>query len=704
MVGTDLDPSHPRVLPELLAPAGNVESFFAALENGADAIYLGLKSLSARASATNFTLGELSRLLPFAHHRGVALYVALNSLVTAQEVPAVLDLLQSLADLKVDALIVQDPGILYLARRYFPTLKLHGSTLVAIHNSAGVNRLGRLGVRRVVLARELTLAEIKMVADRTEAELEIFVHGALCFSYSGLCLASSFRGGHGALQGRCVQPCRLRFRQGAKAGFFLSCNDFSALPLLPQLKRLRLAAFKIEGRMKPPDYVAQVVKAYRRVLDALPDEEEIALKEAQQQLLEAPARRLTRGFLGDHPGQEVLTPHRSGASGLWVGTIRAVREQSIAVTVRHEIQAGDRLRVESDDGKEKSAFRVTEILSEKGENLPAAGPGSQVALTTTRHYAVGERLFKVAGKAKNLWKSPSTLWRMIQQETPNPLPFARNFIHRRQVEEEWPAISRKSDRSGDGLTIKIGRAQDLVRAFQSPADCVFLIAGKANLEQMARQKLTPGQKKRFAWSLPPLILEKDLDYTQRAVSWYRDRGYHTWEVNNWSHFEFFEKVAGLHLIAGCRFNLRNRAALACVADAGCQRAVLSLEITRKELQELSQGPLSVVPVVQVYGWPPLFLSRLPVKLRGDRALLTPRQEVLHLRQEKETTRIYADRPVNWMGQLMLLRSYGYRDFLLDLSEGPKDQPGDMDKLFSDFRQARAVQPYALFNFEREPFK
>jgi len=184
MVGTDLDPSHPRVLPELLAPAGNVESFFAALENGADAIYLGLKSLSARSSATNFTMAELSRLLPFAHHRGVALYVALNSLVTAQEVPAVLDLLQSLADLKVDALIVQDPGILYLARRYFPTLKLHASTLMAIHNSAGVNRLGRLGVRRVVLARELTLAEIKMVADRTEAELEIFVHGALCFSYS----------------------------------------------------------------------------------------------------------------------------------------------------------------------------------------------------------------------------------------------------------------------------------------------------------------------------------------------------------------------------------------------------------------------------------------------------------------------------------------------------------------------------------------
>ena len=238
------------------------------MENGADAVYLGLKQLSARASATNFSLEELAVLLPFAHKRKVSIYVAVNSILTAGDVPRILDLLQALADLKVDALIVQDPGIFFLARQFFPSLRLHASTLMAIHNHAGVNQLERMGAQRVVLARELDLKEITEIATRTTVELEIFVHGALCYSYSGLCLASSFRGGHSGLQGRCVQPCRLPFKQGRKEGFYLSCNDLCLLPRLPDLKNLRIAAFKIEGRMKSADYIAQVVRAYRLVLDA----------------------------------------------------------------------------------------------------------------------------------------------------------------------------------------------------------------------------------------------------------------------------------------------------------------------------------------------------------------------------------------------------------------------------------------------------
>lgn len=256
--------------PELLAPAGQVESFWAAVEHGADAVYLGLKQLSARASATNFTLEELAVLLPFAHRRKVSVYVALNSILTAGDIPRTLDLLQALDDLKVDALIVQDPGLFFLVRQFFPDLRLHASTLMAIHNHAGVAQLGRMGARRVVLARELNLREIAEIARQTTVELEVFVHGALCYSYSGLCLASSFRGGHSGLQGRCVQPCRLQFKQGRKEGFFLSCNDLCLLTALPELKRLRIAAFKVEGRMKSADYLAQVVRAYRLVLDAPP--------------------------------------------------------------------------------------------------------------------------------------------------------------------------------------------------------------------------------------------------------------------------------------------------------------------------------------------------------------------------------------------------------------------------------------------------
>ena len=361
--------SRPERTPELLAPAGQVESFWAAVENGADAIYLGLKQLSARASATNFSLEELAVLLPFAHKRNVSIYVALNSILTASDFPKVLDLLQSLSDLKVDALIVQDPGIFFLAREYFPSLRLHASTLMAIHNHAGVNQLERMGAQRVVLARELNLQEIRDIADRTKVELEIFVHGALCYSYSGLCLASSFRGGHSGLQGRCVQPCRLQFKQGRDEGFFLSCNDLCALPLVSELKKLRIAAFKIEGRMKSADYIAQVVRAYRLVLDAPAEKQKDALMEARELLARSPSRRLTSGYFADNFNAEVLSPHRSGSSGQWVGTVKRVEGKRVLVALRQELRPGDRLRPESSEGKEKQAFTVGEIFSSEGKPM-----------------------------------------------------------------------------------------------------------------------------------------------------------------------------------------------------------------------------------------------------------------------------------------------------------------------------------------------
>jgi U32 family peptidase len=698
-----MESKHPG-LPELLAPAGNIESFFAAVENGADAVYLGLKQLSARASAHNFSLEELASLLPFAHQRQKAIYVALNSLVTAPEYPQILNLLQALSDLRVDALIVQDPGIFYLVRHHFPRLKLHASTLMAVHNSAGVNQLERCGAQRVVLARELTLAEIRQIAATTRAELEIFVHGALCFSYSGLCLASSFRGGHSGLQGRCVQPCRLRFQQGRKEGYSLSCNDFCALPFLPKLKELRLSAVKIEGRMKPADYVALVVKAYRRVLDAPAGEEADVVEEAREWLLQAPARRLTGGFLGDTPGEEVLSPHRSGSSGLWVGTIKAVEGTSVTVAPRHAINSGDRLRVESTDGKEKAAFTVTDLRSLKGKVLSTAEPGIQVKLRLDVQVARGERLFRVAAKTVAASKSPAALWRQVRAEVPRGLPFTARFSQTESVQEQWPVPPTRSQRATETLFVKIGRAQDLAQALLSPADWVLLTATKANLERLSRQKLIPAHKKRFVWSLPPILLEKDLDYYRPAVLWFLERGFSSWEVNNWGHLELFPEREHFSLIAGYRFNLRNAAALAIVAEAGCRWAVLSVEITRTELEILPRSPLGALPIVSIYSWPPLFTSRLAVKLQPDRPLLTPRKDIYWVQQEKNQTRIYAERPVNWFARLPQLRAYGHRHFLIDLSDGPQDQMKVFDRILSGFKHNRADEPYSLFNLDREPVK
>jgi len=682
---------------ELLAPVGHIESFFAAKENGANAVYLGLKHLSARASATNFSLSELASLIPYAHKHRMKVHVALNSLVTAGEVRATLDLLQALVDLQVDAVIVQDPGIFYLKRHCFPELRIHASTLTTIHNQAGVNQLQKMGAKRVVLARELNLDEIKQIASKTQVELEIFVHGALCYSFSGLCLASSFRGGHSGLQGRCVQPCRLRFRQGRKEGFFLSCNDLCALPLIPQLKKMRLAAFKVEGRMKPAAYIAQVVKAYRLVLDASPDKETEAVAEAQELLAQSPARRLTSGFLQKNNSEEILTPHRSGSSGLWVGTVKAVQNGKLVVNLRYDVQVGDRLRPESSEGKEKSAFTVSEIFSAEGQTLTRGQAGNIVLFSGKGNYQPRERLFRVGAKQLSTVKG----WSEIKKAVDGATSFRNKFSQIETVWDEFPAPSTKPP-AVDTLLVKVDRAGDLTKAFQSPAAWVLYTATRLNLEKLARKRLIPAQKKRLVWSLPPLIAEREIDYYRAAIEWYLGKGFLNWEMNNWGHFDFFRSNQKVRLIAGHRFNLRNVAALAEMFEAGCNQAVLSLEITREELQNLGREKTGVLPIVTVYAWPPVFSSRLIPKLLEGKAFSTPRKESYFYRKSSEFSFIYPESPINWMEKVSILRAYGFHYFMLDLSDGPSDQSHNFEQILSGFKRMRADRPYSVFNFDRQP--
>lgn len=202
---------------ELLAPAGNVENFFTALEAGADAVYVGAPGFNARNLARDLRLDEIAAMIHYCRSNQKKIYIAANSLLLEKELPQVLETLGILEELQPDALIVQDLGMINLLRYYFPRLKFHASTLLGVHNSMGVEYYSRLGCDRVVLARELTLEEIRKICSRSKAELEVFIHGAMCFSYSGHCLFSSYLGGKSGLRGRCVQPCR-RSYSTSKAG------------------------------------------------------------------------------------------------------------------------------------------------------------------------------------------------------------------------------------------------------------------------------------------------------------------------------------------------------------------------------------------------------------------------------------------------------------------------------------------------------
>lgn len=694
-----MNPAEMERAPELLAPAGNVESFTEAIANGADAVYLGLKLFSARASAVNFTLDELALLIPYAHKRRVSVYVALNSLVTALEIPELLNLLQAMADLDVDGLITQDPGVFYLCRKFFPDLPLHGSTLMTVHNHAGVSQLARMGASRVVLARELTLAEIAQITARSEIAVEIFVHGALCYSFSGLCLASSFRGGHSGLQGRCVQPCRLRFRQGRREGFFLSCNDFCGLPLVPRLKRMGIAAMKIEGRMKSADTIAQMVKAYRHVLDAKEGQEAAAIEKALEALSQTPSRRLTSGFLGEHPSSEVLTPHRSGSSGVWVGTVKKIVEGRLVVDLRHPLNPGDRLRPESSEGREKRGMTVTAIYSQGGELLEGGKRGETVLLAGRGDFVPGERLFRVGSKTAG----PANVWQKVKSEISHPLPYRKRFDNLKEALGEIVGLSLSPREEPDErLFVKVGRIGEALEALRTGSHLVLLVAARSNLEGMVKRRLSVKTARRFAWSLPPIILERDIDYWQAAVQWYVQKGFTTWEVNNWGHLDFFSKEKTVRLIAGCRLNLRNHAAVAEAAAWGCRSCVLSLEITRTELKHFSSNPLKLSPILTIFAWPPLFTSRLQPPVKEEKPFFTQRQEGYFYRKRGELAFVYADRPTNWLGKLGELRAMGYRQFLIDASDGPDDQPADLSALLKAYRYAKPAEPYSLFNLERNP--
>ncbi|MEJ5348703.1 MAG: peptidase U32 family protein [Desulfosoma sp.] len=695
-------PAHnSRTVPELLAPGGHLDALWAAIENGADAVYVGLKKLSARAHAPNFSLDDLARLLPVVQGRGISVYVAFNSLVTAREIPSVMDTLQALSDLSVDALIVQDPGLFFLCRRYFPSLKLHASTLAAVHSSAGVHVLERFGARRIVLARELTLDEIQAIRHKTHAELEIFVHGALCYSISGLCLASSYRGGHSGLQGRCVQPCRLRYVQERKSGYFFSCNDFCALAHIPFLKKLGLTAFKIEGRMKDADYIATVVRAYRHVLDAPDNQVQDAVEEARDWLTRAPARRLTAAFFGKDPSKEILSPHRSGSSGLWVATVRSIGPEGLKVDLRHSIRLGDRLRPESSEGKELPTFVLEGIRTEDGTFLEETQTLGSVVLATTRlqELSTGVRLFRIGREPMPTAK----LWQSLLRDGSKPLSYRARWDHHHELLDHFPKSPGNVRRLAPSLWIKLRALADLGRAMTSPAQKVWLVATRENLEKMAKRRLHEAQRERFGWSLPPILFENDVDYYRKAVAWYLSKGYRAWEINNWGHLDWLLEDGRIFVTAGSRMNVRNKAAMAALAEVGCRSVVLSWEITRDELRELILDPVPCVPVIPVYGHPSLFLSRIHPPLLENRPIKTPRGDVYFYRKEGSLAALHADRPCNWFEKIPELEAMGYRTFLMDLGEGPTPlEPGQWERLLSGYQRQRSDAPYSLFNYERKP--
>jgi U32 family peptidase len=390
---------NPQQKPELLAPAGSLEAFFAAMEAGADAVYLGLRDFSARAKAKNFSLSDLPGVLAYAHERQRKVYVTLNTLVKEGELPALVETLAELEAQGVDALILQDLAVWRLARQHFPALELHSSTQMTVHNAAGVKMLERMGFTRAVLARELSLAEIAAIRAQTTMELEHFIHGALCFCYSGQCYFSSWLGGKSGNRGRCAQPCRRRYRYRQEEGYYFSTNDLSAVDLLPELATAGICSFKIEGRMKSAEYVSSVVGAYRMTLDAGARERPEAVRQARELLKRSFGRMPTKGFLPGGQPTDIAIPSLKGATGRFLGDVSAERDGAITFRSRDPLHLGDRLRVQPRSDQAGTAFTIKELwVGKRPVKATPAGATVTVPSTFKGVFRPGDTVFKVSSE------------------------------------------------------------------------------------------------------------------------------------------------------------------------------------------------------------------------------------------------------------------------------------------------------------------
>jgi len=383
--------------PELLAPAGSLEAFFAAMEFGADAVYTGLKEFSARAKAKNVNRDELERMVGYAHARRKKVFLTLNTLVKEKELSHLIDVMAAAEGMGIDAVILQDLGVWRLARRHFPGLELHASTQLTIHNTAGVRLAERLGFARAVLARELSLVEIAAIRQETTLDLEHFIHGAHCFSLSGQCSFSSWLGGMSGNRGRCAQPCRRRYHHKGKDGYYFSPNDLSAIDLLPELADAGVMSFKIEGRMKSAEYVANVVQAYRLVLDAPDRERKECIRTAKELLKDSFGRLPTRGFLPGSAPTDMVNPSVHGATGRLIGRVENNQNRRLGFTSRDPLHRGDRLRIQPATDKPGSAFTVRELFV-AGKPVPRIGANERVAVGAPpdKSFHVGDLVYKVS--------------------------------------------------------------------------------------------------------------------------------------------------------------------------------------------------------------------------------------------------------------------------------------------------------------------
>ncbi len=588
---------------ELLAPAGNFECLIAAVQSGADAVYIAGTNFGARSYADNFDEDALEKAVDYCRVRDVRVYVTVNTLVLDDEIQELCEYLIFLAKIGVDAIIVQDMGVLKLAQEMVPELPVHASTQMTIHNADGVEILKNFGIKRVVLSRELSIEQIRKISERTDVELEAFAHGALCMCYSGQCLLSSIIGSRSGNRGKCAQPCRLQYsiNSSKQKAFYMSLKDLCSLKHLPTLIDAGVTSLKIEGRMKGPAYVAAVVGIYRKYIDN-PDER-IDYKDIE--LLDTIFNRggLTDGYLTGNKGVEMFAlnkpenPYRKGSAALEKELLASVAKENIKKKLNAKIIIKENQKpvMEVDDGKVFVQY-LHDKLPEKALKTAVCedAVASQIAKTGGTPFEfsnisvqMDDGLFISAGELNK-----------IRRETLEKFSSELIMSFKREIADTEPERISGEKFDNQSYVCEVTTVEQLKAVADMPFDKFYIplwVIEKAH-------DITDKIKNKAVIVLPAILTDIQQNTVVSKCLKLLESGYSGVLIHNIS---LVDKFKGYSVYGGFRLNVFNSYSLEFLSSMKLKTIELSPELTLKQIKDMTK----TAPVqAMVYGRLPIMVT------------------------------------------------------------------------------------------------
>jgi putative protease len=654
--------------PELLLPAGNTEAFFAAAEGGADAVYLGLQQFNARERADNFTYQQLLALLDEAEKRQMKVYLTLNTVIKNKELPELLDTLHALSQTSISAVIIQDWGVYNLIKQHFPKLKIHGSTQMGNHNSLGAIYSEKRGFERVIFARELTEQELTAITSKSDLEVEMFIHGALCYSFSGMCLFSSYLGGMSANRGMCMQPCRRMFTDINQKRYIFSLKDNQLIDHIPEIKQMAIASLKVEGRLKPAEYVYQVAKAYRKAIDS-PEQ----LKKAKNMLSDDLGREKTSYFFGKDVKRAIT---ENPTTGKYLGKISSLNERAFFLHTSEELQQGNRLWIRSPKGVNRSAVKIKSIKTH---------PDNQIEVhANVKDLKAGDQVY---------------LANFRQKKFTTQLPERKKTISTSLPEKKKQKIldsfgkEKKLDKTQ--IFLRIDSIKWLKKVPLQEIDNLILnLPEKEWRELDVETFLMKKNAHKIIFELPKFIPEEKITFYKDLFSKFRKSGYKSFMISHLSQKMIIPEDS--IIVANENVYTFNDSAIDFLQQENIKLFCYPLENEMDNLFSL-KNKKGIVPV---YFYPELFYSRMPVKVNNKFQQFSDDKNYEFQKIIKNgLTIVIPKNPVSLTQYKTKLEAKGFGRYLVDVSyEKPSDKR--LNTMIKKLKASEQIQPSITFNFKK----